>query len=81
MYCVLMFVCVPAAERHSGSMGIFSQIRFCYVAKALCIGTKAHSVGDNEMKRECCPLWTGMCPLAQVTMLEFRLGPHKKMPF
>lgn len=59
-------------------MGIFSRTRFCLVAKALCIDTKARSVGDNEMERECCPLWIGMCPLAQVTMLKFSPGPRKK---
>lgn len=53
---------------------------FCEVAKAPCAWWQKHVVLKTmrEIERECCPLWRGMCPLAQVTKLNSAQAPGDK---
>lgn len=72
-------MCVAATQIQSGYMGIFCPTHFCEVAKALCVVTKARSVGDNEGNGEgmLSPLDRNVSPYPGHNA-QFRLGPWQK---
>lgn len=68
----------------SDSVGLYgnflSNTFFCEVAKSPCVWWQKRVVLETmrQMETECCPLWVGMCPLTQVTMLNSGWAPGGK---
>lgn len=85
MNCVFVYcaVCVAATLIQSGCTGIFCRTHSCEIAKALCMVTKARSVGDNEGNGEglLSSLYRNVSPCPGHNA-QFSLGPQQKnMPF
>lgn len=66
--------------RFSRGLWDFSAEHFFVKLPKPCVWWQKHVVLETmrEMERECCPLWKGMCPLTQVTMLNSVWAPGKK---
>ncbi len=79
--CVFMFVLYGWQRfRFSRVLWDFSVEHIFVKLPKPCAWWQKHVVLETmwEMERECCPLWKGMCPLAQVTMLNSARAPGKK---
>lgn len=74
----VLHIWVAAIQTHS--VGIFCQTHFFVVLPKPGVWWQKHVVLETmrKMERECCPLWIGMCPLAQVTKLNSTRAPSEK---